>query len=127
VHLVSENPISDVMSPTFRHGHALGLPREREWTDGSAAEQAILNVDFQVFLDMLDERLRAVAELLASGFSTVDVGKMPGATRSAIHYVRKDLIEAWIELFSLESTFSRADPACSTLCVARPSTGDRGD
>jgi hypothetical protein len=101
--LVGQNPINDVMSPTFRHGHSLGPPREDEWTDGSPAQQAILNADFAAFLDTLDDRRRAVAELLASGFSTADVGRMRGVTRSAIHYDRKDLIAAWREFFGDDS------------------------
>ncbi len=63
--------------------------------EGSPDDQAVLNVDFAAWLETLDDRHREVAEELAAGFNTADVGRQRGVTPAAIYLVRKDLIASW--------------------------------
>lgn len=94
--LVGQHPVNDVMSPAGRAGHCVGEPRESEWVDeDSPADQAIVNVDFEAWLESLDDRRREVATALASGYNTADMGRQRGVTRAAIYLVRKDLIASY--------------------------------
>lgn len=95
--LVGQPPVRDVMSPARRHGHNVGEPREHERVTQPETDQAELSVDLEEFLGTLDDRRREIAEQLAAGYNTADVGRLRGVTRAAIYLVRKDLIEAWEE------------------------------
>ncbi len=117
--LTNPEPIRDVMSSRtrFRHRYSIAsMPlSDREDAnpeildamrgEGSPADQAVVNVDFEEWLETLDDRRREIAEKLASGLNTVDVGRQRGVTRAAIHWVRKDLIASWDE-------FHAGDGAC---------------
>jgi len=106
--LLGFHPIRDVMSPTarFRHKHHVdSLPIGREDTapeiidalrdDASPADQAVVNADFEAWLDTLEGRQRAIAEQLASGFNTVEVGRLQGVSRARINQLRLVLLEEW--------------------------------
>ena len=106
--LTNPEPIRDIMSARarFRHGYRINsLPVGEEETapevadamgeEDSPADRAVLNADFEAWLETLDGTRREVAELLASGLNTVDVGKRRGVTRARIHQLRCDLIAEW--------------------------------
>jgi len=106
--LVGFHPIRDVMSPTsrFRHGHRVdSLPIGREETaqeivdalvdDASPADQAVVNVDVEAWLDTLDDRQRTIACNLASGLNTVEVARIHGISRARIHQLRLVLMKEW--------------------------------
>ena len=109
--LVGMNTVKDVMSPTarFRHGHTINsLPlSETEDTarevldalqgDTSPADQAVVNADFEAWLETLDDYRRDVATKLSAGLNTVDVARTRGVTRARIAQVRVQLIEAWAQ------------------------------
>lgn len=111
------NPVCDVMSETarFRHDYsAQGLPLSdsdptaREVLDAVSddtppADQAVLNADFEAWLETPDDRHRRVAEKLASGLNTADVGRLRGVTRAAIHSAEGPLA-AYEEFHGEDST-----------------------
>jgi len=101
-------PIRDIMSATcrFREEYRINsLPIGREDAapeindalryEDSPADQAVVNVDFQAWLDTLDGRQREIAEQLASGYNTVEVGRLQGVSRARIHQLRLILLEEW--------------------------------
>ena len=109
--LTNPEPMRDVMSARarFRHGYRVAsIPlSDREEADpeildamhgeDSPADAAALNVDFDEWLGTLDDRRRGIAEQLASGLNTVDIGKLRGVTRAAIHNARVELRASWEE------------------------------
>lgn len=108
--LTNMNPLRDVMSDTSRHRHDYSIGSIHPSDDGevdpdvidalqdrgpSPADEATLNVDYEEWLEVQEDRRRWVAEQLEQDFTTTEVARELGVTRTRVWQLREDLKASW--------------------------------
>lgn len=115
--------IHDVMSRVAQHEHghdveSIPLSGEdpvnpavlnalRDHREPSPADQAILNADYEAWLDTLDSRRRKVAQELAGERTNTEVGDLNGVSRGRICQHREELRRSWAERFQEPEVLAR--------------------
>jgi hypothetical protein len=75
----------------------------------SPADEAVLRIDVEEWLNTLEGMQRQVAEELAGGLNTTDVARKHDVTRTRIWQRREDLKETWDRLHGETPTAAQTD------------------
>ncbi len=71
------------------------------------AAEAILNADYEAFLETLTDKERELTESLRSGLNMSDVARMRGTSNAAVQDMRKTVARKWDEYFQEAEERSR--------------------
>jgi len=71
------------------------------------AEQAILQADYEAFLNSLPPKQREVMEALGSGLSMADIAAQKGVSHASVQDARKAVAKKWVERPGYEDSLGR--------------------
>jgi RNA polymerase sigma factor (sigma-70 family) len=71
------------------------------------AEQAIVNADYEAFLDSLSPKQREITEALETGMNLPEIAEQRGVSASAVQDCRKTIARKWTERAGYEESLGR--------------------